>query len=67
LLDLAEHYNKVIAKSAKNLLTSLLPTSLPPTSLPLTSSPPTFKPLISLSPATSKGFNPCRAFIFLKR
>ncbi len=31
LLDLAEYYNKAIAKSARNPLTSLLPASLPPT------------------------------------
>ena len=60
-MDIAEHYNNAIAKSAGNLLTSLLPTSLPPTSLPptsllLTSLPPTFKPLISL-PTAFKKFN----------
>jgi len=67
LSDLAEHYNKVIAKSARNPLTSLLPASLPPTSLLLTSSPPAFKPLISSSPTTSKKFNPRRASASLKR
>jgi len=67
LSDLAEHYNKVIIKSAGNPLTFLLPTSLPPTSLPLASSLPTFKPLISLSPTTSKEFDPRRASTFLKR
>jgi hypothetical protein len=66
-LDLVEHYNKVIAKSAGNPLTSLLPASLPPTSLPLASSPPAFKPLISLLPATSKKFNPYYTSASLKR
>jgi len=66
-LDLAEHYNEVIAKSAGNPLTSSLPAFLPPTSLPLTSSPPTFKPLVSSSPAASKKFNPYRASASLKR
>jgi hypothetical protein len=75
-LDIAEHYNNTIAKSARNLLTSLLPTSLPPTSLPPTSLPPTslpptslpltFKPLISL-PTTSKKFNPYYTSTSLKR
>ena len=77
MLDLAEHYNKAIAKSAGNPLTSslptsLLPASLPPTSLPPTSLPPTsllpaFKPLISLPPTTSKIFNRYRASTSLKR
>jgi len=66
-LDLAEHYNKVITKSAKNPLTSLLPASLPPTSLPLASLLPAFKPLVSLSPATFKKFNPRYASTSLKR
>ena len=71
MLDLAEHYNKVIAKSARNPLTSLLPASLLPTSLPPTyllptSLPPTFKPLIS-SPTISKKFNPYYAFTSLKK
>jgi len=57
-LDLAEHYNEVIAKSAGNPLTSLLPAFLPPPSLPLASLPPAFKPLVSLLPVTSKKFNP---------
>ena len=61
LLDIVEHYNNTIIKSAKNPLTSLLPTSLPPTSLPPTSLlptslPPAFKPPIS-PPTTSKKFN----------
>ena len=40
MLDLVEHHNKAIMKSAGNPLTSSLPASLPPTSLPLVSSPP---------------------------
>jgi len=67
LLDIVEHRNNAIAKSARNPLTSLLLTSLPPTFLPLTSLPPTFKPPISLSPATSKKFNPYYVFTSLKR
>jgi len=66
-LDLAEHYNKVIAKSAKNPLISSLPASLPPTSLPLTSSPPAFKPLVSLLLTTSKKFNPYYTSTSFKR
>jgi len=56
-LDLAEHHNKAIAKTAGNLLTFLLPSSLPPTSLPPTSSPPT----------ASKKFNYYYASTSLKR
>jgi len=56
-LDLAEHYNKTIAKSAGNPLTSLLPCSLPPISLLPASSPP----------AASKKFDYCYAFASLKR
>ena len=67
LLDLVEHYNKVITKSTRNPLTSLLPTSLPLTSLPLTSSPPIFKPLIFLSPTTSKKFDPYYTSTSFKR
>jgi len=60
LLDIAEHYNNTIVKSARNPLTSLLPISLPPTSLPPASLLPAsllpaFKPLVS-PPATSKKF-----------
>ena len=76
MLDIAEHRNNTIAKSAGNPLisllptslppTSLLPTSLPPTSLPPTSLPPTFKPLFS-PPTTFKKFNPCYASTSLKR
>ena len=65
--DLAEHHNEVIAKSARNPLTSLLPASLPPTSLLLTSLPPVFKPLISSSLAAFKKFNSCRTSTSLKR
>ena len=54
-------------KSARNPLTSLLPASLPPTSLPLAFSPPAFEPLVSLSPATFKKFNPCYTSTSLKR
>ena len=67
MLDLAEHYNKVIAKSARNPLISLLPAPLLPTSLPPTPLPPAFKPLISLLPATSKKFNPYYTSTSLKR
>ena len=67
MLDLVEHYNKVIAKSTRNPLTSLLPASLLPTSLPLAFLLPTFKPLISLSPTTFKKFNPYYTFTSLKR
>jgi hypothetical protein len=67
LLDIAEHRNNAIAKSARNPLTSLLLASLLPTSLPLTSLPPAFKPPISLSPATSKKFNPYYTSASLKR
>jgi len=56
-LDLVEHYNKTIAKSAGNLLTSLLPCSLLPVSL---------LPA-SLLPAASKKFDCCRASASLKR
>ena len=66
MLDIAEHYNNTIAKSAGNPLTSLLPTSLPPTSLLPTSLPPTFKPLIS-PPTASKNFNPYYTSTSLKR
>ena len=70
--DLVEYYNKAIAKSARNPITSLLPASLLPTSLPLTSLPPTslpptFKLLISLSPTASKKFNPYYTSTSLKR
>jgi len=62
LLDLAEYYNKAIAKSAGNLLTSSLPAFLPPTSLLFTFLPlafllPTFKPLVFLPLTISKKFN----------
>ena len=67
MLDLAEHHNETITKSAGNLLTSLLLTSLLPTSLLPASLPPTFKPLVSLSPAASKIFNRCYASTSLKR
>jgi hypothetical protein len=66
-LDIAEHYNNTIAKSAGNPLTSSLLTSLPPTSLLLTSLPPIFKPPISLLPTTSKKFNPYYTSASLKR
>ena len=65
-MDIAEHHNNAIAKSAKNPLTSLLPASLLPTSLLSTFLPPTFKPLIS-PPTTSKKFNPYYASASLKR
>jgi len=70
-LDIAEHRNNAITKSARNPLTSLLPTSLPPTSLPPasllpTSLPSTFKPLVS-PPAASKKFNPYYTSTSLKR
>ena len=47
--DLAEHYNKAIAKSTRNPLTSSPYTSLPPTS-----SLPTFKLLVSSPPVAFK-------------
>ena len=57
MLDLAEYYNKAIAKSARNLLTSLLPAFLLPTSLPLA----------FLPPAASKMFNHYYTFTSFKR
>ena len=51
-MDIVEHYNNTIIKSARNPLTSLLPTSLPPTSLPPTSLPPTSLPPTSLPPTS---------------
>ena len=70
-MDITEHHNNTIIKSAGNPLTSLLPASLPPASLPLASLPPAslppvFEPLISL-PAASKKFDYRRAFTSLKR
>jgi hypothetical protein len=56
-LDIVEHYNNTIAKSARNPLTSLLLTSLLPA----------FKPPISLLPTTFKKFNPYYASASLKR
>ena len=67
MLDLVEHYNKAIVKSAGNPLTSLPPTSLPPASLLPASSSPAFKPLISSPPAIFKRFNHYYAFTSLKR
>ena len=67
MLDLAEHHNKAITKSARNPRTSLLPASLLPTSLPLTSLLPTFKLLVSSLPIASKKFNPYYASASLKR
>ena len=60
--DLVEYYNKAIAKSARNPLTSSPYAFLPPTSLS-----PTFKSLVFLPPAAFKRFNRCRAFTSLKR
>jgi len=54
LLNLAERYNKAIAKSTGNPLTSSLPASLPPTFLLFTSLPPIFKLLIFLQPTFLK-------------
>ena len=65
-MDIPEHRNNTIAKSAGNPLTFSLPTSLPPTSLLPTSLLPTFKPLIS-PPTASKRFNCYYTFAFLKR
>ena len=52
LLNLVEYYNKAIAKSAKNLLTSSLPA---------------FKSLISSPPAVFKRFNYYYTSTSLKR
>ena len=70
-MDIVEHHNNTITKSARNPLTSLLPASLPPASLlpaflPPTSLPPIFKPLI-FPPTAFKKFNYRRASVFLKR
>ena len=51
-MDIPEHRNNTIAKSAGNPLTSLLPISLPPTFLLLTSLPPTSLPPTSLPPTS---------------
>jgi len=67
LLDLAEHYNKIFTKSARNPPTSLLPAFLLPTSLLFISLLPTFKLFISLSPFTSKKFNYYCVSAFLKK
>ena len=71
MLDIVEHYNNTLTKSARNLLTSLLPTSLLPasllpTSIPPTSLPPTFKLLVS-PPTISKRFNYYYTSTSLKR
>jgi hypothetical protein len=66
-LDLIEYYNKAIAKSARNPLTSLLPASLPPISLPPTSLLHAFKPLISLPLAAFKKFDYYYTSTSLKR
>ena len=66
-MDLAEYYNKAIAKSTKNLLTFLPPTFLPLASLLPAFLSRTFKPLVSLPFTAFKKFNHHHASASLKR
>ena len=66
-MDLVEHYNEVIVKSAKNPLTFSLPTSFLPASLLPTSLLPIFKLFVSSLLAAFKKFNCYYASASLKR